>query len=348
MEVRPLGRSGLSVSAIGLGVMTFGAQTEPDAAFEQLDLALERGVTLFDAAENYPAPTVPETQGRSEEILGAWIRARQVRDQVVVATKVTGPRGLPHIRGEARRLDRPNIRAAIEGSLRRLGTDRIDLYQVHWPDRLITTATRSRYVYRPDGPEVVAIAETLEALEELVQEGKIRHVGVANETPWGVLTYLRIARECGWSEIVSVQNGYSLLNRWFELAMAEVSVRDDVPLIAYSPLSGGLLSGKYLSARGAETGNRMSLFPGWDDRAGGERLEKATAGYSAIARKYGLNLAAMALAFAMSRPFTSSVLVGASRLDQLEANLQCVDVVLPAELVKDIDALHDTDPNPFR
>ena len=348
MEPRPLGRSGMSVSAVSLGVMTFGAQTAPDEAFAQLDLAFASGVSLFDAAENYPAPTMAATQGRAEEILGSWIAARGVRDQVAVATKVTGPRGLSYLRGETRRLDRDNIRAAVDGSLRRLDTDHIDLYQVHWPDRLITTATRPRFIHRPDGPEVVGIEETLSALDELVRAGKVRHVGVANETPWGVMTYLQIARQRGWPEIASIQNGYSLLNRSFELASAEVSMRESVPLIAYSPLSGGLLSGKHLAPAPVAEPSRLDLFPGWADRTRGERLRTATGAYSDIARAHGLDVAAMALAFVLSRPFVSAVLIGASKLSQLEGNLRCVDVTLSAEVLKEIDAVHDADPNPFR
>ncbi len=348
MQSHPLGRSGVEVSALGLGVMTFGAQTGQDEAFAQLNLALASGVTLYDAAENYPAPTVAETQGRSEEILGAWLSSRGVRDQIVIATKVTGPRDMAHIRGSDRKLDRANITAAIEASLRRLRVSHIDLYQIHWPERLITTASRPRFVHRDDAPGTVPIAETLAIMDDLVAEGKVRQVGVANETPWGVMTYLRLAETEGLARVVSVQNGYSLLNRTFELALAEVAMREQVGLIAYSPLAVGLLTGKHLASAQAPEDSRLRLFPGLENRTKGARVHRATAAYAEIARRHGLDAAAMALAFARSRPFTTSVLIGASRLSQLENNLASADLELPPAVVKEIDAVHDENPNPFR
>lgn len=350
MELRPLGRTGLQVSAIGLGVMTFGAQTPEDDAFRQLDMAFDAGVNLFDTAENYPAPVSAETHGRSEEILGRWIAARGVRDRVVVATKVAGPGDaagdMNHIRGAHRRLDRANIRAAVESSLRRLGADHIDLYQVHWPERAITTQGRVRFSHLPDSPELVPIEETLAALGEQVAAGKVRHVGVANESPWGVMRYLAASEAQGSPRIASIQNGYSLLDRQFELGLAEIAMREQVGLIAYSPLVGGLLTGKYSQGAAPIAGSRSAVMAGFAQARFTPKKLAATAAYVDLARSHGLEPSDMAIAYVRQRPFTTSVLVAASRASQLEANLRNLDLVLSKELIKAIDAIHDDQPNP--
>jgi aryl-alcohol dehydrogenase-like predicted oxidoreductase len=316
--------------------MTFGAKTAEADAFLQLDMAYEAGINLFDTAENYPAPVLPQTHGRSEEILGRWIAARGVRSQVIVATKVAGPGNaagdMTHIRGAARRLDRANILAAVDSSLRRLGTDYIDLYQLHWPERPITTLGRTRFSHIPDAPTLVPLEETLGALGEVVAAGKVRHVGIANETPWGVMRYLGIARERGMPRIVSVQNGYSLLDRQFEIGLAEIAMREQVGLLAYSPLARGLLSGKYLHEAEA-TRSRFSK----------QRLS-LTAAYAQLAQRYGLDLPTMALAFVRQKPFVISVLTAASDATQLAGNLKSLDVTLSKELLKEIDSLHDAVP----
>lgn len=350
MNYNRLGRTDLKVSAIGLGVMTFGAQTLEEDAFRQLDLALAAGVNLFDTAENYPAPVSAETHGRSEEILGRWIAARGVRERVVVATKVAGPGNaagdMDHIRGPQRRLDRSNIRAAVETSLRRLGADYIDLYQVHWPERAITTQGRVRFSHLPDPPELVSIEETLAALGELVRDGKIRHIGIANESPWGVMRYLAAAEAAGLPRIVSIQNGYSLLDRQFELGLAEIAMREQVGLIAYSPLAGGLLTGKYAENAAPIEGSRSALTAGFAQARFTPKKLAATAAYVELARRNGLEPSDMAIAYIRQRPFTTSVLMAASRASQLEANLRHVDLMLPKELIKAIDAIHDDQPNP--
>jgi aryl-alcohol dehydrogenase-like predicted oxidoreductase len=237
LEYRQLGSTGIEVSAFGLGVMTYGGQTPEEDAMGQLDLAFGTGVTLFDTAENYPTPISAQTQGRSEEVLGRWIKTRGVRDKVIVATKVAGPGNgagpLAHIRGENRRLDRANIGQAVDDSLRRLGTDYIDLYQVHWSERAITTLGRSRFSNLPDRPGQVPIEETLLALSEVVAAGKVRAIGVCNESPWGVMCYLAAAQRTGAPRLASIQNGYSLLDRSFELGLAEVAMREQVGLVAY-------------------------------------------------------------------------------------------------------------------
>lgn len=345
MEYRQLGRSGLQVSAYGLGVMTFGGQTPEDDALRQLDMAHEAGITLFDTAENYPTPISPETQGRSEEILGRWIAARGLRDKVVVATKVAGPGNaageLSHIRGEARKLDRANILQAAEDSLRRLGTDYIDLYQVHWSERAITTLGRSRYSAIPDAEGQASILETLEALGELVSSGKVRAIGVCNESPWGVMRYLCDADEAKAPRIASIQNGYSLLDRSFELGLAEVAMREDLRLLAYSPLARGTLTGKY-----SDPAATAKLSDAFKARMLSERKQQAIAVYARLAQEYGIALPHMALAFAKAQPFMGSVLMAASSTMQLESNLGAIEVTLPKELVKAINAIHDAYPNP--
>jgi aryl-alcohol dehydrogenase-like predicted oxidoreductase len=350
MELRPLGRSDIRVSALGLGVMTFGAQTPEDDAFRQLDMAAEAGVNLFDTAENYPAPVSPETQGRSEEILGRWIAARGLRDRVVVATKVAGPGNaagdMTHIRGAARRLDRANIQAAVDGSLRRLGTDYIDLYQVHWPERPITTQGRTRFSDIPDAPELVPIEATLEALSELVRAGKVRQIGVCNESPWGVMRYLAAAEANGLPRIASIQNGYSLLDRQFELTLAEVAMREQTGLLAYSPLVGGLLTGKYSEHPAPIAGSRSAVMAGFAQSRFTPKKLAATQAYVDLARRNGLAPAEMALAFVRQRPFTTSVLVAASRAAQLQGNLRSAGLTLSKDLIKAIDAIHDDLPNP--
>ena len=348
MDYRPLGHSNVKVSAVGLGVMTFGAQTQEDDAFRQLDMAFEAGVTLFDTAENYPAPVSAQTQGQSEEVLGRWIKARRIRERVVVATKVAGPGNaagnMTHLRGPDRRLDRANISAAIDGSLKRLGTDYVDLYQIHWPDRPITTLGRQRFSHLPDDPALVPIENTLTALGDLVVAGKVRHIGVANETPWGVMRYLALAETKGLPRVVTIQNGYSLLDRQFEIGLGEVVMREQVGLLAFSPLAGGLLTGKYATPA-AIAGSRSSLFAGFSTRFSPRKLA-ATAAYVDLARKHNLEPAHMALAFVRQRTFTTSVLMAASNADQLRGNLKSLDITLPKDLIKAIDAIHDDCPNP--
>jgi aryl-alcohol dehydrogenase-like predicted oxidoreductase len=339
-ELRRLGRTELSVGSAALGVMTFGAKTAQEDAFRQLDLAFAAGVNLFDTAENYPAPVLAATQGRSEEILGRWIAERGLRSRVMIATKVAGPGNaagdMAHIRGADRRLDRANIFAAVDGSLRRMRTDYIDLYQIHWPERPITTLGRSRFSYIPDAPALVPIEDTLAALGELVAAGKIRHLGVANESAWGVMRYLSAAQQKGLPRIVSIQNSYSLLDRQFEIGLAEIAMREGVGLLAYSPLGRGLLSGKYTDGSTNIDSNRRFS----------EKKLTATAAYASLAKRYGMDLPTMALAFARQKPFTTAVLMAASNTSQLEANLRSIEISLSKELIKEIDLIHDDTPNP--
>jgi len=349
MQYRKLGHSGFEVSAYGLGVMTFGGQTPEDDAMRQMDMAFAAGITLFDTAENYPTPTGPATQGRSEELLGKWITTRKVRDKVIVATKVAGPGNaagdMTHIRGADRKLDRENISAAVDASLMRLNVDVIDLYQVHWPERAVSTHGRQRFSNLPDREGQTSIEETLAALAEQVSLGKIRAIGLCNETPWGAMRYLFMADLMTVPRVASIQNGYSLLDRQFEIGLAEVAMRENLGLIGYSPLASGTLTGKYAEGQ-AIAGSRSEHSPTFAARMLSPARQAAISAYGTIAREHGLDPAHMALAFAAQQPFMASVLMAASRAEQLSANLGAVGATLPKEVVQAINTVHDAHPNP--
>jgi aryl-alcohol dehydrogenase-like predicted oxidoreductase len=339
---RPLGRTGVQVSVVGLGTMTWGEQNTEAQAHEQLDHALAEGVNLIDAAEMYPVPPKAETQGRTEQYIGTWLKARGTRERVILATKVTGPADMPWLRGGPRQ-SRAQVRAALEASLRRLQTDCVDLYQVHWPDRSTNFFGKLGYEHKDD-KDAVPIEETLEALVQLVQEGKVRHVGISNETPWGLSEYLRLARAHGWPRVCAIQNPYSLLNRSFEVGLAEFAHREDVGLLAYSPLAFGTLSGKYLDGA-RPPGGRLTLFSRFQ-RYTGERVERAVRAYVELARRHGLAPAQMALAYVYSRPFVTSALVGATTMAQLRENIAASRLVLPAEVIAGIENIHRDYSNP--
>ncbi|GGF30610.1 aldo/keto reductase [Aliidongia dinghuensis] len=344
MEYRRLGRTDIEVSRICLGTMTFGEQNTEAEAHAQLSLAVERGINFLDAAEMYPVPPKPETQGLTERYIGSWLKATGLRDRIVIATKVVGSsRDMSHFRDGKPRLDRANIRAAVEGSLARLGTDRIDLYQLHWPDRKTTTFGQTTYRHEID-PEEVPIEATLEALAELVREGKIRAVGLSNETPWGTMRFLALAERYGLPRVASIQNAYSLVNRTFEQGLAEVALREDCGLLAYSPLGGGTLSGKYLNGARPE-GARMTLFKRFTRYDRPEAVD-ATGRYVALAREHGLDPAQMALAFAHRQPFVTSTIIGATTLDQLESDLAAFALPLDETVLAGIEAIHRAIPNP--
>ena len=347
MQYRKLGHTDIDVSVIGLGTMTWGEQNTEAEAHEQLDYALERGVNLVDTAEMYPVPPKAETQGRTEAYIGTWLARSKARSRIVLATKIAGPARQPHnprhIRGETNQFDRPNITAAIHDSLKRLQTDYIDLYQLHWPDRNTTTFGRLAYPWQ-DEPYSVPIEETLEVLSDFVRQGKIRHIGVSNETPWGVARFLHASQALGLERIVSIQNPYSLLNRTFETGLSEFSHRDGIGLLAYSPLAFGWLTGKYENgARPA--GARITEFERFVRYTKPQSIAATTA-YVQLAREHGLSPAQMALAFVNSRPFTTSNLIGATSMAQLKENIDSIDVQLSDEVMAGIAAIHTRHPNP--
>ena len=342
MEYRRLSNSDLKVSALSLGTMTFGEQNNEAEAHAQLDLAAARGVNFIDTAEMYPVAPRAETVHRTESHIGTWLK-RQPRDRLIVATKIAGPaRGFSWIRNGPR-IDRTHITAAIDGSLRRLQTDYVDLYQIHWPDRYVPMFGATSYDVTKER-DSTPIAEQLQVLAELVKTGKVRHIGLSNETPWGVSEFVRYAEQLGLPKVVSIQNAYSLLNRTFESGLAETCRHADVGLLAYSPLAFGWLSGKYLADPKAH--GRITLFPGFGQRYNKPNVPAATQEYVRIARDAGLAPATMALAFARTRWFASSVILGATTLEQLQEDLDSGEVALSAEILEKIEAVHKLYPNP--
>lgn len=344
MRYSPLGRTGLEVSRICLGTMTWGEQNSEREAHAQPDAALAAGVNFIDTAEMYPVPPKAETYGRTEEYIGSWFKARANRERVILATKVMSRSDdLTYVRGGNTRLTRANIEAALDASLRRLRTDYIDLYQLHWPDRRTNTFGRLGYVH--DGADApVPIEESLAALADLVTAGKVRHIGVSNETPWGLAQFLRLSQERGWPRIASIQNPYSLLNRSFEVGLAEFAHREDLGLLAYSPLGFGVLSGKYLDGARPE-GARLTLFTRFR-RYTGESAQQAVRAYTDLARRHGLDPARMALAYVNTRPFLTSTIIGATTLQQLRDNLASIELTLSDEVIAGIEAIHTAHPNP--
>ncbi|WP_109478435.1 NADP(H)-dependent aldo-keto reductase [Paraburkholderia sp. C35] len=348
MEYRRLGETDVQVSLIGLGTMTWGEQNTESEAHEQIAYALDQGVTLIDAAEMYPVPPRPETQGSTERYIGTWIaQNRAMRDKIVLATKIAGPARQPHnprhIRGEGNQFDRKNLTEALNDSLKRLQTDYVDLYQLHWPDRSTMTFGRPAYPWIDDA-YTVPIEETLSVLAEFVKEGKIRHIGVSNETPWGVAQFLRASEKLGLPRIVSIQNPYSLVNRTFEAGLSEFSHREHVGLLAYSPLAFGWLSGKY-EGGARPAGARITLFERFQRYSKPQSVQAITR-YVELAKRHGLSPAQFALAFVNSRPFVTSNLIGATSLDQLKENIASAAVKLSPEVLAEIDALHELQPNP--
>ena len=337
MQTRKLGNTDIDVSLICLGTMTWGEQNTEQEAFEQLDYATGAGINFIDAAEMYPVPPRAETQGLTETYLGNWLASRGKRDDLVIASKVAGPgNGLGYLRGGPR-LTRDHIREACESSLKRLQTDYIDLYQVHWPDRSANFFGKLGYVRNPS-ETMTPIEETLGALDELVKEGKIRHVGLSNETPWGTMEYLRLSRENSWPRVVSIQNPYSLLNRSFESGLAEFAHREGTGLLAYSPLAFGMLTGKYLGGKWPEKA-RLTLYERFS-RYTGEHAADATRAYCELAHQNGLSPAQMALAWVNSREFVTSNIIGATSMEQLKENIGSAEINLSQDLVAAIEAIH--------
>lgn len=342
MLYQKLGSSDLNVSRLCLGTMTFGEQNTPEEAFEQLDYALAHGINFIDTAEMYSVPPRPDTQGRTEEIIGDWLNARGNRDQVILASKVTGRSDIMSwVRGGAT-LARAQIEDAIDGSLKRLQTDYLDLYQVHWPDRQTNYFGKLGYVHKED--DSVPILETLQTLGDIIKKGKVRHIGISNETPWGTMQYLLEAERHSLPRIVSIQNPYNLLNRTYEVGLAEFAHREAVPLLAYSPLAFGVLSGKYLDGARPENA-RLSLFKRFI-RYSGNEADVPVKAYLDLAAQHGLNAAQMALAYVNSRPFLGANIIGATTMAQLKANIASHDLVLADEVIKGIELIHQQHPNP--
>ncbi|MBD1599303.1 NADP(H)-dependent aldo-keto reductase [Pseudomonas typographi] len=343
MHYRPLGRTATTVSALTLGTMTWGEQNTESQAFEQIRLAKDAGINTLDTAEMYPVPPSGQTYASTERIIGNYFKTFGDRADWVLASKVAGPGRMDHIRDGNPRLDRKNIVAALDASLERLNTDYLDLYQLHWPDRKANFFGPLGYTHHPDD-ESTPIEDTLEVLDELVKAGKIRHIGLSNETPWGTMRFLQLAEARGWPRVVSIQNPYNLLNRTFEVGLAEVALREGVGLLAYSPLAFGVLAGKYLGGARPAKG-RLTLYERFQ-RYNKPQATHATEAYVKLAHEHGLDPAQMALAFVTQQPFVTSNIIGATTLEQLKSNLESASLTLSEELLAQIEAIHTAQPNP--
>ena len=347
MQFKPLANTGISVPEICLGTMTFGEQNTQPQAFQQLDYALERGLNFWDTAEMYPVPPKRETQGATERIIGNWLAARGGRDKLFLASKIAGPgQGGSQIRGGATRYTAAEISSALDGNLQRLQTDYIDLYQLHWPQRPANFFGKLGYGNAEAGSaqDITALEETLTALSAEVKKGRIRAIGLSNETPWGTLKFLHLAEKLGLEKVVSVQNPYSLLNRTYEIGMSEIAKFEGVGLLAYSPLAFGYLSGKFRN--GARPANaRVTLFSRFS-RYSNPQSEWATEQYAQLAEQHGLTLTQLALAFIKQQFFVTSTIIGATSLEQLQENIDAFEVNLSEEILLGIEEIHRRQPNP--
>jgi aryl-alcohol dehydrogenase-like predicted oxidoreductase len=343
MKFRSIPHTDLSVSLIGLGTMTWGEQNTEAEGHEQMDYALERGVNLFDTAEMYPVPPMAGTCHETERIIGTWFAASGKRDEAILATKAVGPGPhVTHVR-DGNRHNRENLTAALEGSLRRLQTDRIDLYQLHWPDRTVPLFGTRDYS-PPKQDDSVPIEETLAVLADFVTSGKVRYIGLSNETPWGTMRFLELAKSCGLPRMVTIQNSYNLLNRTFDSGLSEICHEEGMRLLAYSPLAFGRLSGKYRGGQFPE-GARLTKWERFA-RYNGPNSDAAIEEYARIAAEAGLDLAQMSLAWINQRFHVASNLIGATTMEQLKANIDSAELDLPGEVRKAIDTVHHRFPNP--
>ena len=345
MRYRKLGTTDLSVSVICLGTMTFGEQNSQQDGFDQMDYALERGVNFFDTAELYAVMPRKETYGKTEEIIGNWFVEKKNRDKIILASKISG-NGISWIRegNDKLRFDKRNIDLAIDSSLKRLKTDYIDLYQLHWPERKVPKFGKLDFEYDPHDNEWTQMQEVLEALDTHIKSGKIRYVGLSNETPWGVMKFLQVAKQKNLPRMMSIQNVYNLVNRVFDIANSEVSIRENCGLLAYSPLAGGRLSGKYINDNPKNA--RYTLWPRNFDRHHTKRGEIAISKYVELAKKYNMAPSTFANAYVNNRPFVTSNIIGATSMDQLKENIDSIDIVLSKEILSEIEDIHLSDPNP--
>jgi aryl-alcohol dehydrogenase-like predicted oxidoreductase len=346
MKRQRLGRTDMEVSQVCLGTMTFGEQNSEADAHSQLDYAVERGINFIDTAEMYPVMASARTQGSTERYIGSWLKKSGRRADLVLATKIAGPNASMHwLRGRGHNLDRANIRAAVEDSLRRLQTDYIDLYQIHWPSRNLPIFGANSFNPAAERKHV-PIEETLAALGELVTEGKVRHIGVSNESPWGVCEYIKQAEMKGLPRIATIQNLYNLTARAFETTLLdEVCFREGVSLLAYSPLAFGQLSAKYLDDPKAH--GRLTIFPrNWSPRYVRPQVLAACAEYAALARENGMSPAQMALAWCYSRWFMGSTIIGATTLAQLKENIDAAAIALGDDVAAKINEIHSRFTNP--
>ena len=344
MKFKKLGKSDLNVSLICLGTMTYGQQNTKDDAFEQMDYAQSRGINFFDTAELYAVPPDETTYGKTEEIIGEWFKKRNNRKKIVIATKIAGP-GLKWIRNGGEQFSPKNIEEALNNSLKRLQTDYIDLYQLHWPERKTNFFGRLNYEHVKSEKKWNSFESILEILKKFIKKGKIRYIGLSNETPWGFSKFLEISNEKKLPRVVSVQNPYSLVNRTYEIGMSEISMRENAGLLAYSPLAAGYLTGKYRNNQMPKN-SRMDLFFNNYPRYHNERTYNAIDEYFKLAQKYKISLTQLSQAFVNSRDFVTSNIIGATTMKQLKENIDSIDISLNQEIIDEINSIHDNNPNP--
>jgi aryl-alcohol dehydrogenase-like predicted oxidoreductase len=343
MKFKKLGNTNLDVSVICLGTMTWGTQNSEKDAFEQMDYSVNNGVNFFDTAEIYSVPPDSESFGKTETMIGNWFEKRRNREKIILASKVAGPR-LDWIRGGENNYNEKNIGKAIDGSLKRLKTDYIDLYQLHWPERSTNCFGRREFQVNKDEAEWNDFESVLKALEKFIKSGKIRYIGMSNETPYGLSKYLELSKNKDLPRMMSVQNPYSLVNRTYEIGMSEISIREKCGLLVYYPLAAGALSGKYRGGQMPKN-SRMTLFKGWE-RMINPLAMKAYDEYYELAREYNMTMVQLAQAFVNSRPFVTSNIIGATTMEQLKENIGSIDRELTEEMMEKINLIHNNNPNP--
>ncbi len=343
MKFKKLGNTNLDVSLICLGTMTWGTQNSEKDAFEQMDYSVSQGINFFDTAELYSVPPTAESYGKTEVMIGNWFEKRKNRKKIILASKVAGP-GCDWIRGGGNNYSEKKIEEAIEGSLKRLKTDYIDLYQLHWPERSTNCFGRREFVYRENDREWNQFENVLKALEKFIKSGKIRYIGISNETPYGLSKYLELSKINNLPRVMSVQNPYSLVNRTYEIGMSEISIREKCGLLVYYPLAAGALSGKYRNGQMPKNA-RLTLFKGWE-RMINPLAMKAYEDYHKLAKEINISMVQLAQAFVNSRPFVTSNIIGATTMEQLKENIGSINIELSEETLNRINAIHNNNPNP--
>ena len=343
MKFKKLGTTDLDVSLICLGTMTWGTQNTEKDAFEQMDYSIENGINFFDTAELYSVPPNSDSYGKTETMIGNWFEKRKNREKIILATKVAGP-GCNWIRGGGNNFNEKKIGEAIDGSLKRLKTDYIDLYQLHWPERSTNFFGKRDYTLDSEEGEWNSFESVLEALEKFIKSGKIRYIGMSNETPYGLSKYIELSKNKNLPRMMSVQNPYNLVNRTYEIGMSEISIREKCGLLVYYPLATGALSGKYRNGQMPKN-SRQALFKGWERHLNPLAMN-AYEEYYKLAKEYNMTMAQLAQAFVNSRPFVTSNIIGATTMDQLKENIDSVNIELSDEIMKKINVIHNNNPNP--
>jgi len=343
MKFKKLGNTDLDVSLICLGTMTWGTQNSEKEAFEQMDYSIDQGVNFFDTAELYSVPPTAESYGKTEIMIGNWFEKRKNRNKVILASKIAGP-GLDWIRDGKKSYNEKHLAEAIDGSLKRLKTDYIDLYQLHWPERSTNTFGRREYTINKNEGDWNDFENILQALQKFIKSGKIRHIGLSNETPYGLSKYLELSKHKNLPRMMSVQNPYSLVNRTYEIGMSEISIREKCGLLVYYPLASGALSGKYRDGQMPKNA-RITLFKGWE-RMINPLAMKAYDEYFKLAKEANITMVQLAQAFVNSRPFVTSNIIGATTMDQLKENIGSINIELTEEILEKINIIHNNNPNP--